>query len=61
MHCHAKKKKDPKTNDPKSNPYQSLNLRRPAFASPFAQPREYKRMLPSELFESSTKASEPQL
>ncbi|KAJ5317637.1 hypothetical protein PENANT_c038G11095 [Penicillium antarcticum] len=40
----------------------SLNLRRPASASPFAQPREYKRMLPSEIFgESSTKAPEPRV
>lgn len=28
--------------------FQTLNLRRPASASPFAQPRDYKRVLPSE-------------
>lgn len=39
--------------------YQSLNLRRPA--SPFAQPREYKRALPSELFGELSKLSEPKL
>ncbi|CAI7660720.1 hypothetical protein PCG10_004854 [Penicillium crustosum] len=40
----------------------SLNLRRPAFASPFAQTRDYKRALPSELFgDLSSKASEPEL
>ncbi|CDM35950.1 uncharacterized protein N7518_005536 [Penicillium psychrosexuale] len=37
----------------------SLNLRRPA--SPFAQPREYKRALPSELFGELSKLSEPKL
>ncbi|KAJ5145751.1 uncharacterized protein N7515_000315 [Penicillium bovifimosum] len=39
----------------------ALNLRRPAFASPFAQPREYKRMLPSELFGSESKTPQPEL
>ncbi|KAJ5381808.1 uncharacterized protein N7496_004236 [Penicillium cataractarum] len=31
----------------------TLNLRRPASASPFAQPRDYKRTLPSERFSDS--------
>ncbi|KAJ5562393.1 hypothetical protein N7535_003154 [Penicillium sp. DV-2018c] len=39
----------------------ALNLRRPAFASPLAQPREYKRMLPSELFGSEYKTPQPEL
>ena len=32
---------------------QTLNLRRPASASPFAQPRDYKRALPSERLRNS--------
>ncbi|KAF7713015.1 Uncharacterized protein PECH_003839 [Penicillium ucsense] len=31
----------------------TLNLRRPASASPFAQPRDYKRALPSERLRDS--------
>ncbi|KAJ5688974.1 hypothetical protein N7462_003366 [Penicillium macrosclerotiorum] len=30
-----------------------LNLRRPSSASPFAQPRDYKRVLPSEMLRDS--------
>ncbi|KAJ5104809.1 hypothetical protein NUU61_002156 [Penicillium alfredii] len=40
----------------------TLNLRRPASASPFAQPRDYKRMLPSEMLnESPNKTPTPEL
>ncbi|KAF3395725.1 hypothetical protein F1880_006732 [Penicillium rolfsii] len=41
---------------------QTLNLRRPASASPFAQPRDYKRVLPSErLSDSAFKVSDLEL
>ncbi|OJJ58283.1 hypothetical protein ASPSYDRAFT_1045764 [Aspergillus sydowii CBS 593.65] len=30
-----------------------LNLRRPASSSPFAQPRDYRRVLPSEILQNS--------
>ncbi|KAJ5182604.1 hypothetical protein N7492_000220 [Penicillium capsulatum] len=32
-----------------------LNLRRPATTSPFAQPRNFNRMLPSEILTDATK------
>lgn len=56
------------TPDPKKKPNtnhfsrQTLNLRRPASASPFAQPRDYKRVLPSErLSDSAFKVSDLEL
>jgi hypothetical protein len=44
-----------------TNYFQTLNLRRPASASPFAQPRDYKRVLPSERLSAVFKAEDLEL
>jgi hypothetical protein len=43
------------------NYFQTLNLRRPASASPFAQPRDYKRVLPSDRLSAVFKAEDLEL
>lgn len=48
--CHAKKRKQTLKTTQSANFTQSQNFSRPVFASALGQPRDYKRMLPSERF-----------
>lgn len=59
FHCIQKKRKQNPRTRQSANSAQSIYFRRPAFASALGQPRDYRRMLPSERFGDFSKI--PQL